>query len=341
MIYQNQQKYIFLKQIVMNLKIAKKFILYKSLIQISICSIIQNFKGSIHMGLTVKINRKSLFGNKKVDVKYMLKVCHLKYGSRNEFAVLDEDKINNDTFVAYNPNAIGRGIFFDCREINSGKIEIGISFPTTEKEIDDFMNVIKEINSQLKKIEILCIEENKRYKFGELINEKDRIVEFSLKTLKEGCLKNMNMPLTYTLAMWPVTLTNEQRNEFSKSNDLKQFEILLNEKQKIDAYYAKPRIYRNSVNNTTVAVYTLTEDCDSIFPVDGNNFMNLEKIEIDEILIQFYFFSEKRVADGIYNYNKFIDKIMKDSIDYFDERHILIKPLTKNDINKIIELIKN
>lgn len=293
------------------------------------------------MGLTLKIKGKSLFGNKKVDIKSMIKTCNFKYGSRNEFEVLDEDKINNSTFVAYNPNAIGRGIFFDCREINSGKIEIGINFPTTEKEIDDFINVIKEINSQLKKTEILCIEENKRYKFEDFMNEKDRIVEFSLQTLKEGCLKNINMPLTYTLAMWPLTLNDEQREVFSKSNDLKQFERLLNEKQKIDAYYAKPRIYRNSANNTTVAVYTLTEDCDSIFPVDGNDFMNLDKIKIDEFLIQFYIFSEKRVADGIYNYKKFIDEIMKDSVDYFDEGHIIIKPLTKNEINKIIEIINN
>lgn len=293
------------------------------------------------MGLTLKIKGKSLFGNKKIDINSLIKNCNLEYGSRNEFAVLDEGKINNDTFVAYNPNIIGRGVFFDCREINSGKIEISINFPTTETEINDFMNIIKEINGQLKKVEILCIEENKRYKFEEFMAGKDRIVEFSVKTLNEGCLKNIDMPLTYTLAMWPLTLTNEQRNAFSKRKDLKEFERLLNEKQKIDVYYAKPTIYKNQTNNTIVAAYTLTEECDSIFPVDGNNFINLDGIKIDEILIQFYIFSEKRVAEGIYNYDKFIHEITKDNINYFDEGHIIIQSLTKNDINDITEIIKD
>lgn len=293
------------------------------------------------MGLTLRISGKSIFRNKEIDINLLMKNCELKYGSRNEFAVLNEGEINNNTFVAYNPNLIGRGIFLDCREINSGKIETSINFPTTETEINDFIGIIKEINDQLKKIEILCVEENKRYKFEELIDGKDRIVEFSLKTLNQGCSKNIDMPLTYTLAMWPLTLTNEQRKEFSKSKDLKEFEKLLNEKQKIDAYYAKPRIYNNSTNNTIVAVYTLTEECDSIFPVDGNDFINLDGIKVDEVLIQFYIFSENRLAEGIYDYGKFINEIMKNNINYFDESHVIVRLLTKNDINEIIEEIKN
>lgn len=289
----------------------------------------------------MRISGKSIFKNKEIDINSLMKNCELKYGSRNEFAVLNEGEINNNTFVAYNPNLIGRGIFFDCREINSGKIETSINFPTTETEINDFIGVIKEINDQLKKIEILRVEENKRYKFEELIDGKDRIVEFSLKTLNQGCSKNIDMPLTYTLAIWPLTLTSGQRNEFSKSKDLKEFEKLLNKKQKIDAYYAKPRIYNNSTNNTIVAVYNLTEECDSIFPVDGNDFINLHGIKVDEVLIQFYIFSENRLAEGIYDYRKFINEIMKNDINYFDASHVIIGTLAKNDINEIIEKIKN
>jgi hypothetical protein len=292
------------------------------------------------MGLTLRIKGKSLLGNKKVDINSLIKNCHLNYGSRDEFAVLDEGKMTNNTFVAYNPNAIGRGIFFDCREVNSGQIEISINFPTTKTEINNLMNIIKEINGQLKKMEIVCIEENKRYKFEELMAEKDRIVAFSLKELNEGCSKNIDSTLTYTLAMWPLTLTSEQRNIFSESKDLKELERLLNEKQKLDVYYAKPNIYKNSTNNTIVAAYVLTEECESIFPVDGKAFININEIHIDEIKIKFYIFSEKRVVEGIYDYDKFIHEIMEDSIDYFDKNHIIIKPLTKNEINNIIEIIK-
>lgn len=32
---------------------------------------------------------------------------------------------------------------------------------------------------------------------------------------------------------------------------------------------------------------------------------------------------------------------MKNDINYFDESHVIIGPLTKNDINEIIEEIKN
>ena len=42
------------------------------------------------MAFTLQIRKKGFFGNKNVDLKLILKNCGLKYGSSNEFYILQE-----------------------------------------------------------------------------------------------------------------------------------------------------------------------------------------------------------------------------------------------------------
>ena len=73
------------------------------------------------MAFTLQIKAKGLFGNKKIDMETLLSNCNLRFGSDNEFFVLEEGKTNQGTCILYNPQRIGRGIFFDASKIDDGQ----------------------------------------------------------------------------------------------------------------------------------------------------------------------------------------------------------------------------
>ncbi|MBN1468870.1 MAG: DUF4299 family protein [Fusobacteriaceae bacterium] len=294
------------------------------------------------MALTLQIRDKNLFKKNKIDINKIIEVCNFNYGSWNDFYILNEGESKENTLVAYNLDSIGRGIFINYQKINKSIIEIQINLPTSEKEINDFYNIVKELNTQLKNIEIYFVEENKRYKYNEFLEQKETVIEFSLNTLKKQCEESKDEYIIYTAAMWPLTISNKEKEFFLNSSPLKEFEIFLNSKQNIDCYYSKPTIYKNQINDKYIANYTLTDECLSIFPIDGKFFLNfnLLNLNIDEFTIQFFIFSEKKVIDGFYDYKKFIAEIMKNDFQYFDSTHIIIPPLSKNYLLSILDKIE-
>lgn len=293
------------------------------------------------MAFTLRIEAKGIFGNKKIDFTKLISNCRLKYGSNNEFYILEEERINNGTAVLYNPNRIGRGIFFNGQETDKGLIEISYNIPTTKAEITDFIEIVREIESQLKKISMYCVEEERVYTMKELEEQKEQMAENSLKSLREFCRNKEYVSYILTLALWPVTLKEEDVEYFASCTNLDRFEELLHKNQAVDVYYAKPRLLKNNNTGKIGAFYVLTEECESIFPVHAEDFINLDGIKIDEGFIQFYIYSEDRIADGLFKYEKFVAYITENrNIEYFDANHILIPSFTKTEINEIIRNIR-
>lgn len=293
------------------------------------------------MAFTLKIKNKSFFLHKQINFSEILKNCNLKFGSDNEFYVLQPEKIKNNTTILYNQSKIGRGIFFDNSKCSKGIVTVSINIPTTETEITDLFNVVQEIQRQFKKVEIFCIEENREYTLIDLLNEKQRLTQFCIKSLNDFCNNPQYVSYMFTLAMWPLTLSREQVHEFALTDNLNKFEDLIHKKQAIDAYYATPNLFENKNTNKIMACYVLTEECESIFPIKGSNFLNLDNIKIDEVFIRFYIFSEERMIDGFFNYDKFINEILSMNPNMFDDDHILIPSLNKNEIESIIEKISD
>ena len=133
---------------------------------------------------------------------------------------------------------------------------LSYNIPTTASEINDFINLVQEIQKQLKKIELYCVEEEKNYTVSELINNRE-----------------------------------QQAKVFARCNSLDELEKLFHEKQNIDVYYAKPRLLRNNNTGRIGAFYTLTEECESIFPIRADGFINLDGIKVDDGMIGFYIYS--------------------------------------------------
>ena len=109
--------------------------------------------------------------------------------------------------------------------------------------------------------------------------------------------------------------------------------------QAIDAYYAKPTLMQNKADGKILAIYTLTEECVSIFPVKADDFLNLDSIKIDEGLVRFYIFSENQARDGMFSYDRFISYMSEHGARKFDDTHLLIPSITKDEIDHMISEI--
>lgn len=291
------------------------------------------------MAFTLKITEIEKSENMKIDVAAILENCHLKFGSSNEFYVLQEGEQNQNTAILYNPFRIGRGIFFDGSRIADGEIMLSYNIPTTKTEIMDFIRIVKELERQLKDVQMYCIEEEREYTVLQLVENQERMVQFSLESLNNFCRNTEYRSVILTLAMWPFVMSQEQIAEFSVCKDLMQFEQTIHDLQNIDAYYANPSLLQNQTDGKILAIYTLTEECPSIFPVSADGFLNLDQINIDEGLVRFFIYSEDRVVDEMFAYDVFVEYVIAHGAKQFDEGHILIPSMTKEEIAAMIEQI--
>lgn len=291
------------------------------------------------MAFTLQIKAKGLFGNKKLDMEALLSNCNLRFGSDNEFFVLEEGKTNQGTCILYNPQRIGRGIFFDASKMGDGQYVLSYNIPTTEAEITDFIRVAKEIERQSKHVEMYCVEEERSFTVESLMENKERMVQFSLDTLNQFCGNKEYKSYIFTLAMWPLVLTKEQVAYYATCRDLKEFEQLLHDKQNLDVYYAKPTLLHNNNTGKNGAFYTLTEECESIFPIRADGFINMDNVKIDEGFVRFFIYSENRVLDGLFDYDRFVKALLDRGATYFDEEHIRVPSMIKQQILEIAEEI--
>lgn len=294
------------------------------------------------MAFTLKIKARALLGPKKTDIDALLRSCGMAYGNTNEFYILEEGKSNQGTAVLYNPKKLGRGIFMDFSENEKGSLTLSYNIPTTASEIDDFLNLVQGIEKQLKKVELYCEEEEKKYTVSELISNRENMIVFSLNTLNDFCQNQDYSSYIFTLAMWPLVLTDEQAQEFAHCKDLEGLEKLFHEKQALDAYYAKPRLLQNNNTGKIGAFYTLTEECDSIFPIRADGFLNLDTqdLKIDDGMIQFYIYSENRLMDGLFNYEKFSQYILQHGATLYDKEHMLVPSMTKAELETMAASIQ-
>lgn len=285
------------------------------------------------MAFTLKIKKRDSLDNMHISFGELLENCNLSFGHDNDFYILEDGMVER-TAILYNPSRIGRGIFFDGRNIDEGIIEISYNIPTTESEIEDFINVARELERQMESVDMYCIEEERNYTLEELMDNKERMVLFSQIKLNEFCANKEYESYIFTLAMWPLVLTDEMVEKFEKCTDLQEFEQILHDKQNMDVYYAKPRLLQKQ-NGEIGAFYVFTEECESIFPVKADGFINLNQTKVDEGFVQYYIFSEDYMMDGLYSYDKFISYMLEHGATYYDKNHILVPSMNKAQMEEL------
>ncbi len=281
------------------------------------------------MAFTLLVKQKKLFGKTRLDIPSLAQACGFKYGSNNEFYILQEEEQENNSAIFYNPDRIGRGIVFDGSRAGEGIYEVSYNIPDTRAEIADFVRLVKEMERRLGKVEMYCVEEERAFTSGELEEGIDRFAAFSLESLRRFCGNKEYSEYILSLALWPYTLPKEKAALWESCTELLDFEQTLHDLQSMDVYYAKPRLLQKNDTKAIGAFYVLTEECVSVFPVRADGFLNFDEIKIDEAFIQFFIYSEQRVMEGLYSYEHFIEEMKGRGAQMFDGAHILVPSMNK------------
>ena len=292
-------------------------------------------QGDFVMAFTLQIRQKKLFGKTVLDIPSLARTCGLSYGSDNDFYILQENEQVRGTAVFYNPERIGRGIFFDGRKAGEGYYELSYNIPTTEAEITDFARLAGEMERRLGRAEMYCVEEERSFTGRELEQRIGNFAEFSRESLNRFCGNKEFKSHILTLARWPYTLTEDKVSAWEICTDLSDFEQTLHKLQALDVYYAKPRLLQKSDTKEIGAFYALTEECESIFPVRADGFLNLSELKVTEGFVQFVLYREQRVMEGMFPYERFIEELRGYGVRQFDADHILIPPMTKDELEKL------
>lgn len=228
-----------------------------------------------------------------------------------------------------------RGIFFDGSKGEEGYYELSYNIPTTEAEITDFARLAGEIERRLGKAEMYCVEEERSFTGRELEEWIGNFAAFSRESLNRFCGNKEFASHILTLARWPYTLTEDKVAAWETCTDLSDFEQTLHRLQALDVYYAKPRLLQKNDTKEIGAFYALTEECESIFPVRADGFLNLSELKITEGFVQFVLYSEQRVMEGLFPYERFIEELGRHGVRQFDADHILIPPMTKGELERL------
>lgn len=285
--------------------------------------------------VTIKA-KKSFWGRTpNISLEKILENCKLSFGSYNDFYILEEGNTYNDIMTIYNAEKIGRGIGLDFKEIGKGELTLAFMVPVTPSEIDVFFDIVREVKSQCKNIEIYF--ENEKVDENKFFGSTDIILKFSLHFLKKECSEDSK--LVHKLACFPYTFSDEQLNSFKNATDLKEYEELLHNVQSRDSYYAKPTLRQFPGNDEIFACYVFTSDCESIFPIKGDIFLCRDKFEISDSYINFFLDEEMRVIKEIYRYDEFIQYVLNKNPEYFDKEHVIIK-MSGDEVVEMLESLQ-
>lgn len=292
------------------------------------------------MAFTLKIKQNKLLRGKPLTIPGLAAECGLSFGSYGDFYILQPGE-QDGTAILYNPKRIGRGIFLDVRQGGQGLYEMSYLIPTTAAELGDFARLAALVEEKLggeRRVEMYCPEEERSYTARDLAEQQGAFADFSRETLGRFCGDGEYENLFLTLALWPYTLTAEQKERWREQPDLAELEQVIHEAQSRDLYFAKPRLMQKS-SGEIGAFYVLTEDCESVFPDKADGFLHFDRLEIAEGFVRFFIYSENRALDGMYPYERFIEEVRRFGALPFDGSHLLIPPLNKAQLLELVERI--
>lgn len=274
------------------------------------------------MAVNVQINQKGLL-KKNLPIEIILG-DDLACGYYDEVMILVLNEIEDDNFVIYNPDHIGRGISVDY---NKNYINLNLPSPAPVNEIKDLFEVVKRIvnywNSEI-------VFDDKAMSLEEFLNNYDEVISFNKDVLKEMCekvLSNEDEELTLYSAFWPLIISKKEALLFNKKP--LEFDSWLHNKQNIDVYYAKALLNKNGKKVT--ATYVLTESIRSIFPKKPDK----KELKCDKIQLVICI-NEGTEIYYVGDYNQIMSKIDKSKITEYDSKHIIIEGLNREEIDKIL-----
>lgn len=255
------------------------------------------------------------------------------YGTLDDHGRLEEGKIsNNGPLVIYDTENIGRGI--QILDHDSGKeIHLALVLPATEGDVRMLYDVAKRIAGLWKSKHISVdgdIEE---------VSNLDHCIDFDIKThisvLRNARrIFNESEYLNLACATLPVCISIEQLESFA--DEYNEFGHYLHEKQKIAAY--KSAALFAQLDDVICSIYVFFDNGAIILPREPEmKFTQDGEVYICEesyIFVHELFEGEKISR---MRFDDFVNRIPYDKKTEFDYKHILISPLTSEDLQAIFK----
>lgn len=255
------------------------------------------------------------------------------YGTLDDHGRLDKGKIdNNGPLIIYDTEKIGRGIQILDHD-SSKEIHLALVLPATEGDVRMLYDVAKRI-AELWKSKHISVDGDK-----EDVSNLDHCIDFDIKTHK-SVLRNARQIfngseyLNLACATLPVCISIEQLENFA--DDYNEFGHYLHEKQMISAYKSAPLFAQ--LDDVICSIYVFFDNGAIILPrVPEMKFTQDGEIytcEESYIFIHDLFEGEKISK---MRFDDFVSRVPSEKKTEFDYRHILINPLTSEELQAIFK----
>ena len=295
------------------------------------------------MSVIVNLKQKKGFLKKpvKIEMPFLQSAVYdadMYFGIPNEAYVIDQYEGGNDIretlFVLYRKDIYGRGMsFLVDKDYN---IELVLNNPATQRDIESFYKVIAFCCKQLKLDSFE--QEDEIIKLNDIESKKNEIIGFN-KSLIKGMFKP---DLTLFGAIYPIAIEAEfieSLENMTEDEAYSAYEKYLDEKQKMDCYFAKPSLFNTSQDGEyIVARYVLTEDVPSIFPVSpylpfGYRQELKEKVQEWNVIIAGER-NGKMQALAQLSFDELLNMLDREKLGKFDASHYIVK-IEKDFVGKL------
>ncbi|MDO5046726.1 DUF4299 family protein [Campylobacter sp.] len=260
--------------------------------------------------------------------------------SAKDFDVEDfySSKLSEYTCLLFGVEGLsGRG--FELSYDNETKnYEIRILTPSTKSDWQIALEYMKNLSLRMGS-EIIS-EEDEKFSADEIENfDYERDVTGGLKAIK-------NRGVMYMQGVYrPIAVSEKIVDEILSSSDaMEEFDELVKLTQYVDAYSANQKFYKNK-DGSVIGSYALTQDVDTILPyepmVEDIN-LEIKNQDVQSWMISFVAiegdeddFDAYKVIGNI-DYADFIANLPKDKFEFLDANYILVKGLSRGELDELI-----
>ena len=255
------------------------------------------------------------------------------YGTLDDHGRLDEGKIDNSgPLIIYDTEKIGRGIQILDHD-SSKEIHLVLVLPATEGDVRMLYDVAKRI-AELWKSKHISVDGDK-----EDVSNLDHCIDFDIKTHK-SVLRNARQIfngseyLNLACATLPVCISIEQLENFA--DDYNEFGHYLHEKQMISAYKSAPLFAQ--LDDVICSIYVFFDNGEIILPKEPEMKFTQEG-EIYTCEESYIFVHDLLEGEKIskMRFDDFVSRVPSEKKTEFDYRHILINPLTSEELQAIFK----